>query len=167
MKYTVKLIHAHAAIATASLTITDDPIAKPTLALTLELSDEQDRIVASHTIQIPNPEPFHTEQEAIWIDNPNHDRFLYRMAEGVSILLLDGPSGWEGHLQFHNSKDGVVMSTSYLGIWDSLDFAKTRALEKAVSWFVKHRIPINWFISHRSEERRVGKECRSRWSPYH
>ena len=22
-------------------------------------------------------------------------------------------------------------------------------------------------ISHRSEERRVGKECRSRWSPYH
>ena len=33
---------------------------------------------------------------------------------------------------------------------------------------------INRFISgakgtltHRSEERRVGKECRSRWSPYH
>ena len=23
------------------------------------------------------------------------------------------------------------------------------------------------FISFRSEERRVGKECRSRWSPYH
>ena len=22
-------------------------------------------------------------------------------------------------------------------------------------------------IQHRSEERRVGKECRSRWSPYH
>ena len=27
----------------------------------------------------------------------------------------------------------------------------------------------NWYIpnSSRSEERRVGKECRSRWSPYH
>src|ERR1044071_10315880 len=24
-----------------------------------------------------------------------------------------------------------------------------------------------WFQKHRSEERRVGKECRSRWSPYH
>ena len=24
-----------------------------------------------------------------------------------------------------------------------------------------------WFTSSRSEERRVGKECRSRWSPYH
>jgi len=24
-----------------------------------------------------------------------------------------------------------------------------------------------WTIAERSEERRVGKECRSRWSPYH
>ena len=37
--------------------------------------------------------------------------------------------------------------------------------------FFKSRIPGLEFIpSHdtfRSEERRVGKECRSRWSPYH
>ena len=26
---------------------------------------------------------------------------------------------------------------------------------------------IYWFQAKRSEERRVGKECRSRWSPYH
>src|SRR2546425_7828234 len=26
---------------------------------------------------------------------------------------------------------------------------------------------FHWFESYRSEERRVGKECRSRWSPYH
>src|SRR5258708_14289507 len=25
----------------------------------------------------------------------------------------------------------------------------------------------SWRVSVRSEERRVGKECRSRWSPYH
>ena len=24
-----------------------------------------------------------------------------------------------------------------------------------------------WLLTGRSEERRVGKECRSRWSPYH
>ena len=24
-----------------------------------------------------------------------------------------------------------------------------------------------YILSYRSEERRVGKECRSRWSPYH
>ena len=30
------------------------------------------------------------------------------------------------------------------------------------------RIPgIKGIIAERSEERRVGKECRSRWSPYH
>ena len=26
---------------------------------------------------------------------------------------------------------------------------------------------IDLFVAERSEERRVGKECRSRWSPYH
>ena len=26
---------------------------------------------------------------------------------------------------------------------------------------------LEWVTSYRSEERRVGKECRSRWSPYH
>src|SRR2546425_10779466 len=25
----------------------------------------------------------------------------------------------------------------------------------------------DWVVPYRSEERRVGKECRSRWSPYH
>src|SRR3989454_9662082 len=30
-------------------------------------------------------------------------------------------------------------------------------------------VPIGWMFAgqQRSEERRVGKECRSRWSPYH
>src|SRR5438309_9214689 len=32
------------------------------------------------------------------------------------------------------------------------------------SWLV---IREPWWPLHRSEERRVGKECRSRWSPYH
>ena len=32
---------------------------------------------------------------------------------------------------------------------------------------IEKRVPIEIFPSLRSEERRVGKECRSRWSPYH
>ena len=36
---------------------------------------------------------------------------------------------------------------------------------------VKEKIGLNEqyeeYAIHRSEERRVGKECRSRWSPYH
>src|SRR3712207_9476492 len=29
------------------------------------------------------------------------------------------------------------------------------------------RTPLTVVMGYRSEERRVGKECRSRWSPYH
>src|SRR2546422_3279469 len=32
---------------------------------------------------------------------------------------------------------------------------------------VKHRVIVGASGGERSEERRVGKECRSRWSPYH
>ena len=28
-------------------------------------------------------------------------------------------------------------------------------------------LDVKQFMANRSEERRVGKECRSRWSPYH
>ena len=31
----------------------------------------------------------------------------------------------------------------------------------------KHPVKKHVHASFRSEERRVGKECRSRWSPYH
>ena len=39
-------------------------------------------------------------------------------------------------------------------------YAKLRELARGRPRFVLHDGP-------RSEERRVGKECRSRWSPYH
>ena len=37
--------------------------------------------------------------------------------------------------------------------------------EEALS-YLRATAPTGW-IEERSEERRVGKECRSRWSPYH
>ena len=43
-------------------------------------------------------------------------------------------------------------------VWADLDI-KERV--KLLTSFVED------FLSRRSEERRVGKECRSRWSPYH
>ena len=33
--------------------------------------------------------------------------------------------------------------------------------------FASHDLQLDNVVIHRSEERRVGKECRSRWSPYH
>ena len=47
-------------------------------------------------------------------------------------------------------------------------------IEKIQEMFNKHleelknkQSVMNNTITERSEERRVGKECRSRWSPYH
>ena len=46
--------------------------------------------------------------------------------------------------------------------------AKKRERNYKISNRVKDIIKdINSMIDDRSEERRVGKECRSRWSPYH
>ena len=40
-------------------------------------------------------------------------------------------------------------------------------LRSAVRTFLKEKHPLKTEAEERSEERRVGKECRSRWSPYH
>ena len=39
-------------------------------------------------------------------------------------------------------------------------------LKEAVEWCRERGVEF-YAINRRSEERRVGKECRSRWSPYH
>ena len=53
-------------------------------------------------------------------------------------------------------KTGVM---KYVGHLDTMRFFQ-KAMRRA-------QIPIKYSEGFRSEERRVGKECRSRWSPYH
>src|SRR3989440_9738840 len=56
---------------------------------------------------------------------------------------------------FDEADESVLTTTD--AIWDP-----TMAINvKGLAFCCKHGIP------ERSEERRVGKECRSRWSPYH
>ena len=49
----------------------------------------------------------------------------------------------------------------------------TGSTEEYIDYVLEMLEPINaissgkFFGGQRSEERRVGKECRSRWSPYH
>ncbi len=47
---------------------------------------------------------------------------------------------------------------------EQLDDMREKILDLEID--VGHKIK-GWKIKARSEERRVGKECRSRWSPYH
>src|SRR5260370_30974170 len=42
-----------------------------------------------------------------------------------------------------------------------------RSRSKEQAWAAVNYYLTGFMDEHRSEERRVGKECRSRWSPYH
>ena len=57
---------------------------------------------------------------------------------------------------------------------DVLDRPSLTTAEDDAYWTNEDRVRLyanafytNFFVGYRSEERRVGKECRSRWSPYH
>src|SRR5690625_7939387 len=74
--------------------------------------------------------------------------------EGIALLLAEAVFEWA-------KEDGADTVTLYVGpdntgaraVYDSLGFEDT-----GDRWVV---------VEDRSEERRVGKECKSGWSPYH
>ena len=47
------------------------------------------------------------------------------------------------------------------------DHAGTHYKEAIIAFLKKENYEVINVGAERSEERRVGKECRSRWSPYH
>src|ERR1035441_2668995 len=81
---------------------------------------------------------------------------------------------WKELRQFH-----TWLSMLYYGIapvtfatllaFGALWITHARALKFAGTSLGQNRLysRISTFVLLRSEERRVGKECRSRWSPYH
>ena len=63
---------------------------------------------------------------------------------------------WEAELDDKGEVAGEVITETW-ALADSANKVASKALSDAQ----------NAIDSSRSEERRVGKECRSRWSPYH
>ena len=57
--------------------------------------------------------------------------------------------------------------TVYLGANKGIDNTFTTAVRELGEWIGTNGHTLVYGGSKRSEERRVGKECRSRWSPYH
>src|SRR3989442_15565993 len=58
--------------------------------------------------------------------------------------------------------------------WSDLDLVVVKRTDKPllerieeVLRLVRPKVGLDVLVYTRSEERRVGKECRSRWSPYH
>src|SRR2546423_581260 len=85
-------------------------------------------------------------------------------------ILFRGPQAGHGF-------DGWVSGIGAIAFLFSL-FVFLRWIRQEVMWHLRNRLIITYLfigaipvvllvLMARSEERRVGKECRSRWSPYH
>src|SRR2546426_11361816 len=61
----------------------------------------------------------------------------------------------------------VVLLTSSLTVIAAVLAAQAGRKTSALRWLGATMLLGALFAALRSEERRVGKECRSRWSPYH
>src|SRR5260370_14414888 len=61
----------------------------------------------------------------------------------------------------------TTIAVSYIELWiyDAKTCKRVCVTRKALNTKIKSCDTLNFAL--RSEERRVGKECRSRWSPYH
>jgi len=98
------------------------------------------------------------------------------MSVVVAAMLSAAPASgqWTGGQNFSGVYDGSTllqssgaygenpMPQSYEAYWHNyLDRLQQQGGYQAITGNYPNSVPI------RSEERRVGKECRSRWSPYH
>ena len=52
-------------------------------------------------------------------------------------------------------------------VWQRDDHLATVVVERETFFAEQGAVALVKACKRRSEERRVGKECRSRWSPYH
>ena len=98
------------------------------------------------------------------------DKRLSLKAKGLLSYMLSLPDDWDYSLK------GLTV-----GCKDGLDSVRTAVLELEERGYVRRQKVRNAKgqiidydyqvyespVEDRSEERRVGKECRSRWSPYH
>ena len=79
-------------------------------------------------------------------------------ADNVAVALRDWQAG-----------ESVSLLPGSLALRDAVPRGHKFALQDIAAGtdVVKYGVPIGHATRDRSEERSVGKECRSRWSPYH
>ena len=92
---------------------------------------------------------------------------LDRNGQNSIILSPGGNRSFESKdidevLSFFNPGDVIVLQNEVNLLGEIIMKAKERGLKVSLN-----PSPYDEIIDTRSEERRVGKECRSRWSPYH
>src|SRR3989449_11548858 len=103
---------------------------------------------------------------------------LARRAKQIQVLLMDVDGTMtDGSVMLASQSDGSALEIKTFDAHDGqgLTLAVTAGLRTGVitgrsSAALRRRckeLDVEFVNEKRSEERRVGKECRSRWSPYH
>src|SRR2546428_1917206 len=91
--------------------------------------------------------------------------FFFQAEDGIRDLIVTGVQTCALPI---SSVMGLAQAAAQSSQTESLgDLARKVREEKAKSGTKPVKVYTNDDIPKRSEERRVGKECRSRWSPYH
>src|SRR2546422_10218104 len=92
---------------------------------------------------------------------------------GLDVWRCDGLGALEDRLRilrrlgcdlWRQPKVALSLRDVNLGIWEDAISIVTGQAADMIGVEVRDQNEVDLF---RSEERRVGKECRSRWSPYH
>ena len=88
-------------------------------------------------------------------------RMIVSTLSSIRDVLITGEtdSAQKGLLLLEDLNPDIIIVGTYIKNSNVFDFS-----ESVLSLYPY--FPII-FVTSRSEERRVGKECRSRWSPYH
>ena len=89
-----------------------------------------------------------------------------RMIAGEYKLLIEPIAYFTHNGQYY------CMTATEAGLYDQMSGGNLR---RTMTSLTHKNLPLSMFLEFsdlgisawRSEERRVGKECRSRWSPYH
>src|SRR3712207_2857586 len=100
-------------------------------------------------------------------DPDNHEKMVHLRREKVEKIADSIPE-----LEILGDEDADLLIVGWGGTYGHLrlamDFMRARGQKVALAHFQYiNPLPKNAAEVLRSEERRVGKECRSRWSPYH
>src|SRR5258707_10138778 len=94
--------------------------------------------------------------------------FFFQAEDGIRDIGVTGVQTCALPISLYDSTFNVFFKLKYVKLYEAMLATPMRPAEVAlgeIGWALLRG--CLYAIAFRSEERRVGKECRSRWSPYH
>ena len=85
--------------------------------------------------------------------------FEYQLDAAARYVFLVNGAKLEGYRS--------IIAAGNSNIWNMHYYRNSDELKDGDLVLMDYAPDYAYYVSDRSEERRVGKECRSRWSPYH